>query len=473
MSSRRTEPRSIASQLILLFTLAATLLLSCGLGVFYRIVVRHAFAEDNAVLADKIFGLSADFRESGAGIFGEELRTHRAGEHTPYWIRVLDSEGRTVTETPGMDRLLPSDIFPRAQGSTSSIRSPKDYRTDAKLFSLVAVNEGTGGQTYTIQVAQDRSIDEQLERNFGILLIVVLAAGILASAIIAITVTKRGLRPLAEMARSLERIGPTHLNERVAPFGWPRELQPLATAFDAMLARLEDSFARLSQFSADLAHELRTPIANIMGEGQVALTRERTPSEYREVIESAIAECERLSGIVDNLLFVARVDAARESIERKLFDARAAVEKIAAFYRMLAEDRHVAIHCSGEGEIYADPVLFERAVSNLVDNALRFTPDGGTIQISITLKAAHSEVTVSDNGCGITPEHLPRVFDRFYRVDPSRSSDGAGLGLALVKSIVDLHGGTARIESEVNRGTTVTLTFPVREVGAKKNLKDA
>jgi two-component system, OmpR family, heavy metal sensor histidine kinase CusS len=462
MFSKRIEPHSIAAKLVLLFTLTATLLLSCGLGVFYWIVVQHAFAEDNAVLADKISGLSADFRESGLGIFGEELRTHRVGEHAPYWIRVLDSEGRTVAETPGMDHLISPDVFPPAQSSTSSIRNPKDYRTGAKLFSLVAINEKTGGQTYIIQVAQDRSSDEQLENRFGILLGVVLVGSILASAIIAITVTKHGLRPLGEMTRSLERIGPAHLNERVAPVGWPRELQPLAATFDAMLARLEDSFKRLSQFSADLAHELRTPVANIMGEGQVALTRERTPSEYREVIESSVVECERLSGIVDNLLFVARVDAARGSIERKLFDVRAAVEKIATFYRTLAEDRHVAIHCSGEGEAYADPVLFERAVSNLVDNALRFTPENGKIQISVTVTAAHSEVTVSDSGCGIAPEHLPRVFDRFYRADSSRSSDGAGLGLALVKSIVDLHGGSARIESEVNRGTTVTLTFPVR-----------
>ncbi len=465
MSSRRTEPRSIAAQLVLLFTLTATLLLFCGLGAFYWIVVRHAFAEDNAVLADKISGLSADFRESGPRIFGEELKARRAGDHAPYWIRILDSEGHTVTETAGMERFVPPSVFPPAQKSTSSIGGSKDYRTGAKLFSLVAVNEKTGGQTYTIQVAQDRSSDEQLERRFGVLLIVMLAGSILASAIIAIAVTKHGLRPLAEMTRSLERIGPAHLNERVALAGWPRELQPLATTFDAMLARLEDSFKRLSQFSADLAHELRTPVANIMGEAQVALTRERTPSEYREVIESTIAECERLSGIVDNLLFVARVDAARESIERKLIDARAAVEKIATFYQTLAEDRNVAIHCSGEGEIYVDPALFERALGNLMDNALRFTPEGGTIQISITVKAAHSEVTVSDNGYGITPEHLPRVFDRFYRVDSSRSSDGAGLGLALVKSIVDLHGGSAKIESEVNRGTTATLTFPKQAVG--------
>ena len=460
MSSKRTKPRTIASQLVLFFTLAAALLLCCGLGVFYWIVIRHAFAEDNAVLADKVSALSADFNEGGPKIFGEELKAHRAGEHAPYWIRVLDSEGHTVAETPGMNRLLPSDVFPPAQSTKSPLRSPKDYRTAGKLFSLAATNEKSGGKIYTIHVAQDRSSDEQVEKEFGVLLIVVLSGSILASALIAITVTRHGLRPLGEMTRSLEQIGPTHLNERMVPGGWPRELQPLAVAFDDMLARLEVSFTRLSQFSADLAHELRTPIANILGEAQVALTRDRTSDEYREVIESTVAECERLSGIVDNLLFVARADADREPIERKQFDGRAALEKIATFYRTIAEDRHVTINCNGQGEIYGDPVLFSRAVSNLVDNAVRFTPDGGAIQLSLAARVAHSEVAVSDSGYGIPSEHLPRVFDRFYRVDSSRSSAGAGLGLALVKSIVDLHGGSVRIQSEVSRGTTVTVIFP-------------
>src|SRR5437773_1969306 len=460
MFSRRIESRSIASQLIVLFTLAATVLLACGLGVFYWIVVRHAFAEDNAVLADKVSALSADFNEGGPKIFGEELQARRAGEHAPYWIRVLDSEGHTLTEMPGMDRILPSKAFPSAQSTTSPLHSPKDYRTAGKLFSLVTTNEKLGGKTYAIQLAQDRSSDEQVEREFGVLLIVVLAGSILASALIAIMVTRHGLRPLGEMTRSLERIGPTHLNERVAPAGWPRELQPFAIAFDEMLKRLDDSFTRLSQFSADLAHELRTPIANMLGEAQVALSRDRSSAEYRETIESAIGECERLSGTVDNLLFVARADAAREPVERKRFDARAAVEKIAAFYQTIAEDHHVAISCSGEGQISADPALFERAVGNLVDNALRFTPENGSIEIALADGPTDFEVAVSDNGSGIAPEHLPRVFDRFYRAEPSRGSDGAGLGLALVKSIVDLHGGTARIQSEIDRGTTVSLTFP-------------
>src|SRR6266478_2415530 len=329
MSSKRTKSRPIASQLVLFFTLAAALLLCCGLGVFYWIVVRHAFAEDNAVLADKVSALSADFNEGGPKIFGEELKARHAGDHAPYWVRLLDSEGRTLTEMPGMDRILPSEAFPFAQGTTSSVRSPTNYRTAGQLFSLVATNETSGGQTYAIQVAQDRSSDEQVEREFGVLLIVVLSGSILASALIAITVTRHGLRPLGEMTRSLERIGPTHLSERVAPTGWPRELQPMAVAFDQMLDRLEASFTRLSQFSADLAHELRTPITNILGEAQVTLTRARTADEYREVIESTVAECERLSRIVDSLLFLARAEAGDRQIDRKRFNARAAAEKIA------------------------------------------------------------------------------------------------------------------------------------------------
>ena len=309
-------------------------------------------------------------------------------------------------------------------------------------------------------MAQDRSSDEQVERNFTLLFIAVLLGGVVASALIAIIVTRRGLRPLREMTKSLGRIGPDQLNERIGSAGWPRELQPLAIAFDEMLKRLNDSFTRLSQFSADLAHELRTPIANMMGEAQVALTRDRTAADYRETIESTVAECERLSRIVDNLLFVARVDAASEPIERKQFDARAAIEKITAFYQTVADDHHVTISCSGDGRIYADPDLFERVVGNLLENALRFTAEHGLISVALSKHNSDFEVRVSDNGCGIPAEHLPRVFDRFYRVESSRSSEGAGLGLALVKSIVELHGGSAVIESNVGRGTTVKMRFP-------------
>jgi two-component system heavy metal sensor histidine kinase CusS len=460
MFSKSTEPRSIASQLVLRFTLAATIMLSCGLGLLYVIVARHASEEDNVFLADKILALRSDLNKGDwQEVLANELRAPRANEHIAYWVRVVDSNGQTVAETPGMNRLLPATIFPPAE-TTSSALTPKDYRTGGKLMSLVATSQEASAHPFILQVAQDRAADEQFTRQFGALLLAVLFAGILVSAMIAITVTKRGLRPLAKMTRSLKRVGPGHLTERLAPAGWPRELQPMAAAFDEMLDRLEDSFTRLSQFSADLAHELRTPIANMLGEAEVTLTRIRTPAEYREVVESSAAECQRLSGIIDNLLFLARAEAGSGAVQPALLDGRAAVQKVVTFYETIAEEHNVTITSTGAGNIWADPVLFGRAVSNLVENALRFTPPGGKIVISIVRRAAQCEVSVTDTGAGIAAEHIPRVFDRFYRADSSRSSQGTGLGLALVKSITTLHGGTTAISSEIGRGTTVTLTLP-------------
>ena len=461
MSSKSTEPRSIASQLVFLFAPAAAFLLCCGLGVLYWIVVRHAYAEDRAFLSDKVLAIRTDLNSAGGPRnLNHELRVVQGGERTAYWVRVLDSVGRSVAETPGMNRLLPVELFFPGEMAPPNELHPRDYQTGGKLFSLVSVVTEANGQSYTIQLAQDRSVDEQFEKQFGLLVAAVLVCGIFASAMIAITVTKRGLRPLGAMTRSLKRVGPNRLHERVPPTEWPRELQPVAVAFDDMLDRLEDSFTRLSQFSADLAHELRTPLANIRGEAEVALARPRAPKEYQAVIESSVAECERLSGIIDNLLFLARAEAAESKINHSHFDGRAAIERIAAYNEAIGEEHRLTITCAGQGEVYADPVLFGRAVSNLVDNAVRFTPDGGRIAISLTTNQEEAKITVQDTGCGIAGEHLPRIFDRFYRADASRSSEGTGLGLALVKSIADLHGGSVSVESEVGRGTLVTLRFP-------------
>lgn len=457
--SSRTEPRAIASQLVLRFTLAAAVLLSCSLGAFYWIVVRHTVEEDNAVLADKLEAVRADIEhERAVEAIASELNSPLRGESLVHWIRIVDGQGRVVAETAGMRELLPPNLFPLPLRSTSSVTPPINLRTNDHLFALGALPQNN----FTIQIAQDRSADDAFRREFRTLFLVVLGIGILAAALIAISVTRRGLRPLVQMTQSVERVRPAHFGERFAPNEWPRELRPLAIAFDDMLHRLQDSFDRLSQFSADLAHELRTPISNILGEAQVSLTRDRTADEYRQTIESTVMECERLSGIADNLLFLARAEAAERQIERKQFDARAAVEEIAEYYRAAAEDRHVTITCNGRANIFADATMFRRAVGNVVDNALRVVPNEGKIDIEVSADDSQTEIVVRDNGPGIPPQHLARVFDRFYRVDPSRSQSGAGLGLSLVKSIVDLHGGNANIDSDGRSGTTVRLTFSAR-----------
>src|SRR5437879_6157399 len=447
----QTRPRSIASQLFLLVILAAAFLLSCGLGAFYLLVVRHAFEEDNEFLADRLSALRGELSQTGGlGSLTATLRNPRASNVEAYWVRVIDSKGDIVTETPKMSGFLPPAVFPDPQDKNSVYR-PKNYRTCKKLFALVATMEEADGRPYLIQLAQDRSSDEEFATQFASVFGGVLALGIVACAVIAIAVAKRGLLPLQQMTQALERIDPAHLDERVGKKTWPRELQPVATAFDEMLARLENSFTKLSQFSADLAHELRTPISNIRGEAEVILTRPRTLEDYRNVIESIAAECERLSGIVDNLLFLARAEAVDRQIERNIFAAGPAIEKIAAYYRTIAEERGISISNKGDGEVYADALLFDRALSNLLDNALSFTPDGGKITITTETNPNRTELAVEDTGCVISPRILATVCDRFYRVDSSRSSQGTGLGLALVKSITDLHGGSVAVPSEVYR----------------------
>src|SRR5207249_11517066 len=175
----------------------AAVLLSCGLGVFYWMVVRHAFEEDNAVLADKISALTVDLKAGGLPALDVELKNVRAGEHATYWTRVLDSGGTTLTETPEMDRLLPPDVFPPPQDSVSPIRDPKSYRIGSQVFSLVSTTAQGNNGHYLIQVAQDRSADEQFKKEFGLLAAVVVGLGILASAVMAVAVTRRSLRPLA------------------------------------------------------------------------------------------------------------------------------------------------------------------------------------------------------------------------------------------------------------------------------------
>ena len=230
-----------------------------------------------------------------------------------------------------------------------------------------------------------------------------------------------------------------------------------------MLDRLEASFMRLSQFSADLAHELRTPINNLRGEAEVALSKPRAIDEYRDILASSLEEYDRLSRMTDSLLFLAKADNAQLSANLLIIDAGHEVQKIINFYEALATEQGVQVTCEGKEMIRADPGLFQRVVSNLLANALHYTPHGGKITFSIRqMPDGKIEVSCRDTGTGIGEEHLPRIFDRFYRTDPSRHAhpDGAGLGLAIVKSIIQLHQGDIAVHSAVGEGTSVDLIFP-------------
>jgi two-component system heavy metal sensor histidine kinase CusS len=253
-----------------------------------------------------------------------------------------------------------------------------------------------------------------------------------------------------------------NLRERIRAEGYPSELAALARTFNEMLDRLEGSFEQISRFSADIAHDLRTPVNNIRGEAEVALARARTIDEYREVLESSLEETVRLSELIGDLLFLARAESPLTQLRRQSVDVGELLAIVEEYYEATASEGGISLVTAADAESLTaelDRSLMLRAVSNLVSNAIAHTPSGGSVTLGASQANGHICIRVSDTGNGIPAEALPRVFDRFFRVDPSRSktSGGTGLGLAIVQSIVNLHGGRAEISSELGRGTCVTL----------------
>jgi two-component system, OmpR family, heavy metal sensor histidine kinase CusS len=460
---------SILGRLTLLYVVTTAILLMLAVTYLYWTQVNNLKREDNDFLVSKIQDCRRLLQESpnAARLLVNEVQTEAASSLIKYYIRLLDDRGRILLETPGMPDLLPVAAFPIAAGmpeipSRGTIRKTSTGKISLLMSAEARANPETG-RPLVLQVALDVSTEEALMADYRWNLLAVVMLGILFSGTVGVFVTRRGLSPLNEITQATERITASVLHERIVGNGWPVELASLARSFDRMLDRLEDSFKRLSQFSADLAHELRTPINNLRGEAGVALSRPRTPEEYRRTLESSLEEYARLTRLIDNLLFLARADGSTMAITPAHCDARQSIEVVREFYEVLAEDQGVELHSESQGIVNADPVLFRQAVSNLLSNALKYTPRGGRVLIrSKQRQDGGLEVMVSDTGCGIGPEHLPHIFDRLYRANPARpqNPNGSGLGLAILKSIMTLHGGSVEVQSNLGKGTIFTLVFP-------------
>lgn len=475
--SRRMRPvippmhrPSIARRLTLLYVASTAALLLLAAGFLYWALKRDLEHTRHGLMASKIEVIRRLLRDQPekADVLASEVE-HEASESQPlkYYIRVLDPQGRALHETPGMSGLVSTSRFPPpvevADDLRQSITSSVRHQGPLLLLAARAAFGAAAEPQHTIQIAMDTSTGDALLADYGSKLLTVLGLGLLFAAVAGVWVAKKGMQPLVEITEAAQHITASQLHERIAGKPWPAELTELAAAFDAMLNRLEDSFKRLSQFSADLAHALRTPIHNLRGEAEVALARSRRPEEYEQVLASSLEECERLSRMIDGLLFLARADNPKEVMKRIRFDARREMEAVREFYEALASEQEVSVSCEGNAWLTGDPMLFRRAVSNLLGNALRHTPAGGNIRLTVeVLPDRQVAVCVTDTGSGIASEHLTRIFDRFYRAGDtdSRVPGGSGLGLTIVQSIMRLFGGTASVQSTLGQGTTVTLRFP-------------
>lgn len=291
-------------------------------------------------------------------------------------------------------------------------------------------------------------------------------AAIGVSILVSIFIARGGMRPLRQLENQVGAISSNRLNERISTVDLPIELVALADAFNAMLGRLDASFARLSEFSADIAHELRTPVSNLLTQTQVMLSRHRSAEEYRDVLASNAEELERLSRMVSDMLFIAKTDNAPASVHRESVDLEKQVRGLFDFYEALAAEKSVELRLQGKLSVNADRTMLRRALNNLLSNAVRYTSPGGCVDVFLERDRENAVIRVSNPGAPISAQVRDRLFERFYRADAARSRDteGAGLGLAIVKAIARSHGGGVSVTSSAGCNT-FSIWFPLEEPG--------
>ena len=329
-------------------------------------------------------------------------------------------------------------------------------------WAIATVKAREDGSEVEVIAAHPMTQEMQMLAAYRNRIVLATLTGMLAATLLAYYVLRRALRPVREIATRAAQISPASLSVRLDSEAAPAELRQLTHAFNAMLDRLADGYQRLSQFSADLAHEIRTPVGALIGQTQVTLAKPRDVDEYQQLLESNLEELSRLSHIAENILFLAHADHAALSIDREPVDLRDELVRIADYFEGPADERGMRFTVEAQGVVSANPMLCRRAINNLVVNAVRYGADDTVVRLRGTQDEQGATVVVENDGAPIPGEQLDRLFDRFYRGDAARSefTESSGLGLAIVKAIMHLHGGTARVVCPVPGVVRFELRFP-------------
>ncbi|MHC6226184.1 heavy metal sensor histidine kinase [Pseudomonas sp. X10] len=365
-----------------------------------------------------------------------------------------------------LNTVLPE--LPLVQPTTPlSVNDLRSGRTDAGVpLRAASVLTTSGGREVRLSAAHIMVKEMAMLEAFRQRIYLAVLLAFLLTALLGYILLQRGLRPIRKMAEHAARITPERLDSRMDSEETPIELQQLSEAYNAMLDRLAHGYQRLMQFSADLAHEIRTPVGSLMGHCQVALRQPRSEEDYQALLASNLEELERISRMVESILFLARADEAQSAVQLQRLQLQDELQRIAGYFEGLAEERQLSVHTSGQGIVVADPLLLRRALSNLVANAIRYADEGSEILMRIEPASDGWRIDVQNQGPVLPDETLRRLFDRFYRGDASRhqSSDSNGLGLAIVAAIMQLHGGKVSVEQPRPRTICFTLFFPTRDL---------
>ncbi len=438
--------RSLLSDLRLGFSLAV-LALGVATAALTDVTLRHAMEiEDGRVLRSEGHHILQELVHAKAPPFPVPESTQ-----VDWWL--LGPEGHRLIGSAG------ASYFPSVPWNEVGTE-PTAFRVEQNLYSAIAIPSSVG----TLWVGMDRTPEIQIVNHFRRDLAVMIFALTFLAGFIGHFIAKRGLRPLRHIRDETARIEAQDLHRRLDASRFPEELSDLVAALNGALARLESAFARLEAFSSDLAHELRTPLQNLRSELEGRVLRPPKDANLPEILGSLLEELDRLDGMVEQMLFLARSATPGSAVRPLPVSALALLQKITDFFGPQAEDAGVSLRIEAAADclVQADPRLLHRALVNLTANALRHTPVGGTVLLSAAQNDFTTTIAVADTGEGIPSDLLPRLGDRFLRVDEgrARATGGAGLGLAIVKGIMELHHGAFHIASQVGEGTTVTLGFP-------------
>ena len=431
---------SLGTRLALLFA-ACTAAVSLGAGLLFSRASEQHFVELDQQLLDSRLSL---LRTQLAGISNmDDLKAHlpalrdELSHQADLALRISGADG-----TPWFESRSGLPQAPLPAGLATLHAQGTDYRSLAVHLMQ--------GATQSPQLSLYLDITHHQHFLQGMQRLIWLTVGLsaLATALLGAWAVRSGLRPLRQMGQVAASVSARSLTTRLPVAQMPEELTELASSMNAMLQRLDDAFQRLSAFSADIAHELRTPLSNLLTHTQVTLTRPRSLEEYREALHGNLEELQWMAQMINDMLFLAKADHGLLVPGLAPLALHEEVDALLEYYAPLAEDSDIQMLREGEAVLHGDRPMLRRALSNLLDNALRFTPAGGQIRVTL---APGPSISVANTGAAIEAAALPRLFDRFYRVDPARregSSEHAGLGLAITRSIVQAHGGHIRAECD-------------------------
>jgi two-component system heavy metal sensor histidine kinase CusS len=325
--------------------------------------------------------------------------------------------------------------------------------------------QAAGGSALELLIALDTAHHTHFMQSLRQTLALYLMAAILISGLLGWWAARRGLEPLRVMKERAMAVTAQNLDQRMPVETVSVEFANLAQGLNNMLGRLQADFARLQEFSSDLAHELRTPINNLLTQTQVSLAQKRDVNVYQDILASNAEELQRLARMVSDMLFLAKTEHGIELPHRETVSLRDEVLDLFDFYEALAEEKLIRLNTDGDAHIVCDRLMIRRAISNLLSNAIRYSPPNAPVRVSVSQGNGQVQLCVHNAGPAIPAADLPRLFDRFYRTEKSRShpdSEGTGLGLSITRAIMEAHGGSASVASN-DQATTFCLSFPMQD----------